>query len=94
MYDSSTSAFLRKPELRTRLIPLDNRVIINVLPEGVAFDALAYTHDTDGNLTLSDGTGFELDISNEAKPRNEAKPTMSVTVVRKIDDDCAGSRPR
>ncbi len=34
------------------------------------------------------------DISNEAKPRNEAKPTMSVTVVRKIDDDCAGSRPR
>jgi len=29
-----------------------------------------------------------------AKPRNEAKPTQSVTVVRKIDEDCAGSRLR
>ena len=28
-----------------------------------------------------------------AKPRKDAKPTISVTVVRKIDDDCAGSRP-
>jgi len=33
-------------------------------------------------------------IKITAKPRNEVKPTQSVTVVRNIDDDCAGSRFR
>ena len=28
-----------------------------------------------------------------ASPRNAVNPTMSVTVVRNIDADCAGSRP-
>ncbi len=63
VYDSGASAFSRKPELRTRLIPLDNRVIINVLPEGVALEKIRYTHDAEGNLTLTDGAGFELDVS-------------------------------
>ncbi len=63
VYDSGTSAFSRKPELRTRLIPLDNRVIINILPEGISLEEIRYTHDTEGNLTLTDGAGFELDIS-------------------------------
>lgn len=63
VYDSGASAFSRKPELRTRIIPLDNRVIVNVLPEGVTFEEIRYTHDADGNLTLTDGAGFELDIS-------------------------------
>ena len=63
VYDSGASAFSRKPEIRTRLIPLDNRVIINILPEGVSLEEIRYTHDTDGNLTLTDGAGFELDIS-------------------------------
>ena len=63
VYDSGASAFCRKPEMRTRLIPLDNRVIINVLPEGVEVEAVGYAHDTDGNLTLTDKKGFELDIS-------------------------------
>lgn len=63
VYDSGASAFSRKPEIRTRLIPLDNCVIINILPEGVSLEEIHYTHDTDGNLTLTDGGGFELDIS-------------------------------
>jgi hypothetical protein len=63
VYDSGASGFVRKPELRTRLIPLDNRVIINVLPENVALVEIRYTHDTEGNLTLTNGAGFELDIS-------------------------------
>ena len=63
VYDSSASAFLRKPEIRTRVIPLDNRVIINVLPDGVSFDSVSYTLDAEGNLTLTDGAGFELDVS-------------------------------
>jgi hypothetical protein len=63
VYDSGASAFQRKAELRTRLIPLDNRVIINILPEGISLDDVCYAHDADGNLTLTDGAAFELDIS-------------------------------
>lgn len=63
VYDSGASGFVRKPELRTRLIPLDNRVIINVLPEAISVEEIGYTHDAEGNLTLTDGSGFELDIS-------------------------------
>ncbi len=63
VYDSGASGFVRKPELRRRLISLDNRVIINVLPESVSVDEIRYAHDADGNLTLTDGAGFELDIS-------------------------------
>ncbi len=63
VYDSSASQFQRKPELRVRLIPLDNRVILNVLPRGVEVEAVAYMRDTEGNLSLTDGAEFELDIS-------------------------------
>ena len=63
VYDSGASGFTRKPETRTRLIPLDNRVIINLLPQGVSVEAIGYGHDAEGNLTLTDGAGFELDIS-------------------------------
>jgi hypothetical protein len=63
VYDSGASAFSRKPKLRTRLIPLDNRVIINVVPEDVPLEGIRYTHDAERNLTLTDGAAFELDIS-------------------------------
>lgn len=62
VYDSSASAFLRKPELRTRIIALDNRIIINVLPEGVEPERVRYAHDAEGNLSLTGGSDFELDI--------------------------------
>jgi hypothetical protein len=63
VFDSGSSAFLKKPEVRMRLVPLDNRVIINVLPEGIAIEDVHYTHDLEGNLSITDGKGFELDIS-------------------------------
>ena len=63
VYDTGASQFLRKPELRVRLVPLDNRVILNVLPAGIEVDSIGYTRDEEGNLSLTDGEGFELDIS-------------------------------
>jgi hypothetical protein len=63
VYDSGSSEFLKKPELRTRIVPLDNRVIVNVLPGDVAIEEIRYAHDAEGNLTITDGRGFELDIS-------------------------------
>ena len=63
VYDSSASAFTRKSERRTRILPLDNRLILNVLPEGVSLEEVRYTHDAEGNLSLTDGAGLELDVS-------------------------------
>lgn len=63
VHDSGAGAFVRKSEERTRLIPLDNRVIINILPAGISLDRIGYSHDAEGNLMLTDGAGFELDIS-------------------------------
>lgn len=63
VYDSSTSQFTRKPELRTRVVPLDNRVIFNILPEAVPIEQIRYAHDAEGNLSIRDGRDFELDIS-------------------------------
>ena len=63
MYDSGASNLLRKPEIRTRVVPLDNRVVINVLPDGISVEDVHYAHDADGNLSLTDGREFELDIS-------------------------------
>jgi hypothetical protein len=63
VYDTSAGAFSRKPEFRTRIIPLDNRVIINVLPEGTSLEAVRYSRDAEGNLTLTEGSEWELDIS-------------------------------
>ena len=63
VYDSGGAKFVRKPELRTRLIPLDNRVIINILPAAIDPEHVQYMRDSEGNLSLTDGAGFELDIS-------------------------------
>lgn len=63
VYDSGSNRFLRKPELRIRLIPLDNRVIINVLPAETRVDAVEYHHDAEGNLSITDRVSLELDIS-------------------------------
>lgn len=68
VYDTGTNAFLKKSELRVRIVNLDNRVIVNVLPADVELEDLRYDHDSDGNLSIVDGRGFELDIS-EFSPR-------------------------
>lgn len=63
VYDTSASRFVRKPELRTRVIAIDNRVIINVLPNSVDVYAIRFDLDSERNLCLVDDSGFELDIS-------------------------------
>lgn len=63
VYDSGSSTFLKKPELRTRIVTIDNRVIINVLPGGTSLEDLRYAHDSEGNLSITNGAEFDLDIS-------------------------------
>jgi hypothetical protein len=69
VYDSSSNAFVKKPEPRTRIFPLDNRVIVNMLPASLKFENIGYFHDSEGNLSITDGAGFELDIS-EFSPKD------------------------
>ncbi len=63
VYDTSASTFSRKPELRTRIVSLDNRVVVNVLPSSVDVNSVRYARDSDGNLTLTDNFELDLDIS-------------------------------
>lgn len=63
VYDTSASTFLRKPELRTRLFRLDNRIIVNVLPREVSVEEVRYSRDEEGNLSLTDGRELDLDVS-------------------------------
>jgi hypothetical protein len=63
VYDSDAGKFPRKAEVRTRVVPLDNRVVISVLPEGISIVDVHYVHDEEGNLSITDGREFELDIS-------------------------------
>ncbi len=63
VYDAGAREFVKKPEQRTRLIPVDNHVIVNLLPATVNVDAVHYFRDAEGNLSLTDGADFELDVS-------------------------------
>lgn len=68
VFDTTRNQFVKKPELRTRLVSLtDSGNIINILPESVEIGALEY-RDDDGTLMITDGQGFKLDI-NEFGPR-------------------------
>jgi hypothetical protein len=95
VYDSGASAFLRKPEIRTRVVPLDNRVIINVLPDGVSFDSVGYAHDAEGNLTLKDGADFELDVSEFSAKEYDlpSDQRSSAEASEKLPDLATGPHP-
>ena len=63
VFESSGAGFTRKPEPRTRVIPLcDADLIINVIPQSVAVDELKYEM-IEGHLVMTDGKGFTLDIN-------------------------------
>jgi hypothetical protein len=65
-FNSTSSAFQRLPELRTRVFGLfDSGCVINVLPPQVDVDRLRY-HANQGVLVMSDGQGFKLEINDIA----------------------------
>lgn len=60
-YDSGLRAFVRKPEVRTRIIALDDSVIVNVLWPSLDPDHVRHRHDSDDLPTTGDG-GIDLDF--------------------------------
>lgn len=62
--DSSHSQFVRREQLRTRIFKLGDAVIVNVLPARVKIDHITYTHRPNGDIHLTDGTDWHLDITH------------------------------
>jgi hypothetical protein len=62
--DSAHSQFVRREQLRTRIVALDEAVIVNVLPSHVKIDQITYTHRPNGDVHVTDGTDWNLDITH------------------------------
>jgi hypothetical protein len=62
--DSSHNQFVRREQLRTRVVALSDAVIVNVLPSHVKIDQITYTHRPNGDVHVTDGTDWNLDITH------------------------------
>lgn len=62
--DSTNSRFVRREDLRTRVIALSDAVIVNILPSHVKIDEITYTHRPNGDVHVTDGTDWHLDITH------------------------------
>jgi hypothetical protein len=62
--DSRTNQFASRDLPRTRIIPLNSgAVIVNILPTTVDVDKIKYSTVQAGQLHITDGTKWHLDIS-------------------------------
>jgi hypothetical protein len=61
---SSNNQFVRREQLRTRVISLNDAVIVNVLPARVKIDQISYTHRPNGDIYVTDGSDWHLDITH------------------------------
>src|SRR6202040_2381010 len=61
--DSTNSQFVRREQMRTRVISLNDAVIVNILPAHVKIDQITYTHRPNGDIHLTDGTAWHFDIT-------------------------------
>ena|SRR5207249_6112480 len=61
---ASNNQFVRREQLRTRLISLDGSVIVNVLPARVRIDQITYNYRPNGDIHVTDGTDWHLDITH------------------------------
>jgi hypothetical protein len=62
--DSTQSLFVRREQLRTRIVSLGDAVIVNVLPSHVKIDEITYTHRPNGDVLVTDGTDWHFDITH------------------------------
>ena len=62
--DSSHNHFVRREQIRTRVVALDDAVIVNVLPAQVKIDQITYTYRSNGDIHLTDGTDWHFDITH------------------------------
>lgn len=62
VYDAETSGFVRRKSQRTRIVRIDNSVIVLVPPSDLNLNTLKYESPNEA-VTLVDGTGFQMELS-------------------------------
>jgi hypothetical protein len=62
--DSTHSQFVRREDLRTRVVSLNEGVIVNILPAHVKIDEITYTHRPNGDILVTDGTNWQLNVTH------------------------------
>ena len=63
--DAKSNQFVKRETLRTRIIALDcSSVIVNVLPEQVQIDKVSYHYRSGGDILVTDGGDWHLDITH------------------------------
>jgi hypothetical protein len=62
--DTTSSQFVRREQLRTRVISLNDGVIVNILPANVKIDQITYKHRPNGDILVTDGTDWHLNITH------------------------------
>jgi hypothetical protein len=62
--DSTHSQFVKREPLRTRVVSLNDALIVNILPAHVQIDEITYTHRANGDVLVTDGTDWHLDITH------------------------------
>ena len=61
--DAAKGAFVRRKGQRTRLFPLDNQLIIFLLPEDLDIQNANYDRSDSSQLIVTDGKHLHLDLS-------------------------------
>jgi hypothetical protein len=63
--DATSNEFVKRPSLRTRIIAMDDAaVIVNVLPDNVQIEKVAYSHESGGDTLVTDGSEWRLDLTH------------------------------
>jgi hypothetical protein len=62
--DPKRNEFARREQLRTRVVSLNDAVIVNILPAHVKIDQITYAHRPNGDIHVTDGTDWHLDITH------------------------------
>src|SRR5690348_11039759 len=63
--EATSNEFVKRPSLRTRIIAMgDAAVIVNVLPDNVRIENVAYSHESGGDTLVTDGGEWRLDLTH------------------------------
>ena len=62
-YDSEKGSFVKRKSQRTRVFPLDNHVVVFVLPYDTELGAVHYEVVEGSGLVVTDGKQFKLEVN-------------------------------
>jgi hypothetical protein len=64
VHDAAHGEFVRRKQQRSRVFPLDNHIIIFVLPDDVEIQRVHYEKRQENQLIATDGREFRIDVTD------------------------------